>query len=428
MSVKRALSDGSTYQKTVLPSGLRIITEKIPSVRSISLGVWIDVGGRNESPLENGVTHMIEHMLFKGTQKRTPLEISSEIENLGGSINAFTSREHTCYLARVMYEHLDTAVDVLADLSQNSTVTHVNLTKEKKVICEEIKESLENPSDHVYDLFAKAYWGDHPLGQPILGTIKTVTTMPRPRLLEYMKRNYKSRSVVIAASGAISHDKLVRLAKEKFHFAKGSAETASLAKRTNARVIDLHPDGISQTHICLGFPGLKYADKERTAALATATYLGGGMSSVLFNKIREEKGLAYSVYTYHDSYRDTGIFGAYLATDGKQAPAAVSIIVEECEKLKRKKLPKERLEQIKAQLKGNLTLGMESTSARMNRLGRQELVLGEYHSMDETLKDIEKLKSADILNIANKTFDLSQVAVVVKGPADKKALENVLQN
>ncbi len=428
MSVKRVLSDGSIYQKTELPGGLRIITEKIPSVRSISLGVWVDIGARNESPLENGVTHMIEHMLFKGTRKRTPLEISSEIDNLGGSINACTSREHTCYLARVMYEHLNTAVDVLADLVQNSTITSGNLVKEKKVICEEIKESLENPSDHVYDLFAKAYWRNHPLGQPILGTARTVTAMPRPRLIDYMKRNYKSRSVVIAASGAISHDKLVRLAKEKFNFTKGSAEIAVPAKRSNARVVDLHPDGISQTHICIGFPGLKYADKERTAALATATYLGGGMSSVLFNKIREERGLAYSVYTYHDSYRDTGIFGAYLATDGKQAAAAVSIIVEETEKLKKKKLSKERLDQIQAQLKGNLTLGMESTSARMNRLARQELVLGEYHSMDETLKDIGKLKATDILNIANRTFDLSQVAVVVKGPAEKKALENVLQS
>ncbi len=428
MSVRRVLSDGSVYQKTILPGGLRIVTEKIPSVRSISLGVWVDVGARNESASENGVTHMIEHMLFKGTKKRTALEISSEIENLGGSLNAFTSREHTCYLARVMYEHLNSAMDVLADLAQNATLTPGNLTKEKKVICEEIKESLENPSDHVYDLFAKAYWGNHPLGQPILGTIDTVTKMPRNRLINYMKRNYKSRAVVIAASGAISHDKLVNLAKKKFHFSDGTAEIAPPAKRSKTRVISLHPDGISQTHVCIGFPGLKYSDRERTAALAAATYLGGGMSSVLFQKIREEKGLAYSVFTYHDSYRDAGIFGAYLATDGKQAPGAVSIIVEEIEKLKKVKLTKEKLEQIQAQLKGNLTLGMESTSARMNRLARQELVLGEYHSMDETLKDIGKLKAADISKVANRMFDLSQVAVAVKGPAEKKALENALQN
>ncbi|MGH8015969.1 MAG: M16 family metallopeptidase, partial [Candidatus Zixiibacteriota bacterium] len=229
------MSDGSIYQKTALPNGLRIVTEKIPSVRSISLGVWFDVGARNETPPENGVTHMIEHMLFKGTKKRSAFDISSEIENLGGSLNAFTSREQTCYLARVMYEHLDTAVDVLADLSQNATLTTANLVKEKKVICEEIKESLENPSENVYDLFALAYWGKHPLGQPILGSIETVSEMPRSRLVSYMKRNYKSNSIVIAASGAISHDKLVRLVKQKFNFEKGSAESAPPAKRTQER-------------------------------------------------------------------------------------------------------------------------------------------------------------------------------------------------
>ncbi len=428
MSVKRVLSDGSIYQKTVLSDGLRVVTEKIPSVRSISLGVWVDVGARNESAAENGVTHLIEHMLFKGTKKRSAFEISSEIENLGGALNAFTSREHTCYLARVMYEHLRTAVDVLADLSQHATLTPGHLAKEKKVICEEIKESLENPSDHVYDLFAKAYWGNHPLGQPILGSFQTVTKMPRHDLLNYMKRNYRSRTVVIAASGAISHDTLVKLAKEKFRFAKGTAEPAPPAKRSQNRCLSLHPDGVSQTHICIGLPGVKYGDRGRTAALALATYLGGGMSSVLFQKIREERGLAYSVYTYHDSYRDAGIFGAYLATDSKGAQKSIAIIVKEYEKLKSKKLTKDKLDEIKAQLKGNLTLGMESTSARMHRLARQELLMGDYHSLDDTLKEIEKLKASHILELAHRIFDLSQVAVAVKGPAQKKALENALQN
>ena len=428
MSVRRVLSDGSVYQKTTLPDGLRVVTEKIPSVRSISLGVWVDVGARNESSSENGVTHLIEHMLFKGTKKRTALELSSEIENLGGALNAFTSREQTCYLARVMFEHVDTAVDVLSDLVQHATLTPGNLAKEKKVICEEIKESLENPSDSVYDLFAKAYWGNHPLGQPILGSIQTVTKLPRGGIIDYMKRNYKSRSVVIAASGSISHDKLVKLVSSKFHFAKGLAEKGPAAKRSKAKTLSMHPDGITQTHICIGLPGVMYSDRRRTQALALATYLGGGMSSVLFQRIREQKGLAYSVYTYHDSYRDAGIFGAYLATDAKGAQQSMAIIFDEFNKLTKKKLSKEKLEQIQAQLKGNLTLGMESTSARMNRLARQELVLGEYHSMDDTLKEIEKLKSAEMLELANQIFDMSKVAVAVKGPAEKKALENVLQN
>ena len=427
-SKRKVLSDGSIYQKTTLPNGLRIVTEKINSVRSISLGVWVDVGARNETPDENGVTHMIEHMLFKGTKKRSAFKISSEIENLGGLLNAFTSREQTCYLARVMYEHLDTAVDVLADLAQNATLTPANLAKEKKVICEEIKESLENPSDNVFDLFAKAYWGNHPLGQPILGSIETVSDMPRSRLVSYMKRNYKNNSVVISASGAISHEKLVRLVKQKFRFSKGSAEPAPPAKRSRNSYVSVNPDGVSQTHVCIGLPGVNYVDRERTAALAVSSFLGGGMSSVLFQKIRENKGLAYSVYTYHETYRDAGVFGTYLATHSRGLTQAVRILVDECERLKKSRLSITHMEQIKAQLKGNLTLGMESTSARMHRLARQELVLGEYRSLDDTIKEIEKLTSTDILNLSNRIFDFSKVAVAVKGPADKKALENALQN
>lgn len=426
MARRRLLSDGSVYQKTVLPDGLRIVTEQIPSVRSISLGVWVNVGARNESVDENGVTHMIEHMLFKGTKKRTALQLAAEIENIGGLLNAFTSREQTCYLARVMDEYLETAVDVLSDLSQNATLTPTNLSKEKKVICEEIKESLENPSDHVYDIFAKTYWGKHPLGQPILGSIDTVSNMPRNRLVNYMKRNYKSKSVVIAASGAIKHSQLVRLAKKKFNFVNGEAEQGSPAMRDKNKSVVVESNGQNQTHVCVGLPGIRYQDKERTAALAISSYLGGGMSSVLFQKIREERGLAYSVYTYHETYHDAGIFGAYLATDPNGVGKSVEIIRSEYEKLKKKRLSKHQLDQVKAQLKGNLTLGMESTSARMNRLARQELLLGNYHSVDETIKDIDALTPSEILELSNRMFDMSQVAVAVKGPAKKEVLENAL--
>jgi predicted Zn-dependent peptidase len=427
MATRRQLSDGSVYQKTVLSDGLRIVTEQIPAVRSISLGVWVNVGARNESADENGVTHMIEHMLFKGTKKRTALQLAAEIENIGGMLNAFTSREQTCYLARVMYEHLSKAVDVLADLSQNATLTPTNLAKEKKVICEEIKESLENPSDHVYDIFARAYWGSHPLGQPILGSIDTVSNMPRNRLINYIERNYKSKSVVIAASGAVKHSQLVRLVRQKFKFAKGEAEIGRPAKRDDNSVIEIESNGLNQTHVCIGLPGVKYADSERTAALALASYLGGGMSSVLFQKIREQRGLAYSVYTYHDTYRDAGIFGAYLATDPNGAGQSLAIIAKELIKLKKKRLSKKELDQVKAQLKGNLTLGMESTSSRMNRLARQELLLQGYRSVDETIKEIDSLTPSKMLHISNKMFDLSQVAIAVKGPADKEVLENALQ-
>ncbi len=426
MAKRLVQSDGSIYQKTTLKSGLRIVTERNQSVRSISIGVWIDIGARNEPQELNGVTHLIEHMLFKGTKKRNAKQIASEIENIGGSLNAFTSKESTCYLARVMYEHLETALDVLADLSQNATLTPNNLDKEKKVVCEEIKESLDTPSDHVHDLFAEAYWGDHALGRPILGSIDSVTKMPRKSVINYIKNNYKAESVVLAVSGAISHNKLVKLAKEKFNFAKGKAKTAALAERTKQQCLMVESNGLSQSHLCIGFPGINYRDPLRTAVIALSTYLGGGMSSVLFQKIREQKGLAYTVYTYHESFRDAGVFGAYVATEPKNLTDALGMMIKECNRLKKKKLSAITMDQIKAQLKGNLTLAMESTSARMNRLARQELVLGRFYSLDQTLKEIDSLKSADILKVANLMFDNEKLAIAVKGPANKKALENVI--
>ncbi len=426
MTKRLVQSDGSIYQKTTLKNGLRIVTERFQSVRSISIGVWIDVGARNESLKLNGVTHLIEHMLFKGTKNRNAKQIASEIENIGGSLNAFTSKESTCYLARVMHEHLETALDVLADLSQNATLTPNNLDKEKKVVCEEIKESLETPSDHVHDLFAEAYWGDHALGRPILGSIDSVSKMPRKSIVNYIKNNYKAESVVLAVSGAVSHSKLVKLAREKFNFAQGKAEIPVLAERTKQKCLTVDSNGQNQSHLCIGFPGINYRDPLRTAVIALSTYLGGGMSSVLFQKIREQKGLAYTVYTYHETFRDAGIFGAYVATEPKSLTEALGVMLKECNKLKKKKLSALTLDQIKAQLKGNLTLAMESTSARMNRLARQELVLGRFYSLDQTLKEIDSLKSTDILKVANLMFDNDKLAIAVKGPADKKALENVI--
>jgi predicted Zn-dependent peptidase len=426
LAKRTAQTDGSVYQKTTLKNGLRVVTERTGSVRSISLGVWVDVGARNESPQLNGVTHLIEHMLFKGTKNRNARQIASEIENIGGSLNAFTSKESTCYLARVMYEHLETALDVLADLAQNATITPNNLDKEKKVVCEEIKESLETPSDHVHDLFAEAYWGKHPLGQPILGSLKTVSKIPRKSIVNYMKSNYKAESVVLAASGAISHSKLVKLAKEKFKFAEGKAEVPAVARRSQDKCLTLSSNSLSQSHLCIGFPGVDYKNPLRTAVVGISTYLGGGMSSVLFQKIREQKGLAYTVYTYHETFRDAGVFGAYVATEPGSLTSALSLIIKECNRLKKKKLSTVTLDQIKAQLKGNITLAMESTSARMNRLARQELVLEKYYSLDQMLKEIGKLKPSDILKAANLMFNNDSLAIAVKGPADKKALENVI--
>lgn len=426
MSSAHVESDGGTFQKTVLRNGLRVVTERLPSVRSISLGVWIDVGSRNEAKSEYGISHLIEHMLFKGTRRRNAREIASALESIGGSINAFTSREQTCYTARILDEHLPIAIDVLSDLTTNATITAGNLAKEKKVICEEIKESFDTPSDRIHDIFAKTYWGNHALGSPILGSIDNVTNMPRKKVLDYIKRNYKSGSIVIAAAGSVSHDKLVRLVRKNFDFPTGAVEYDAPPTRTKSRTIDIVADKNNQTHLVVGFPGLDYSSPSKMASLLLNTYLGGGMSSVLFQKIREERGLAYTVYMFHDFYRDAGIVGTYVGTDKTRVALALDIILKEFRKLKRNRLKHGQLSEIKAQLKGQLMLGMEATTSRMSRLARQELMIGKYYTLDHILKSIEKVSANDILELCNQLFDESQMAVSVLGPTEKSALDNVI--
>ena len=365
--------DSGLYRKTRLRNGVRVVTERLPSVRSISIGVWVDVGSRNETPEENGLSHFIEHLVFKGTRSRNARQIASALESIGGSLNAFTSREQTCFTARVLDDFLPEAIDVLADITCRATFTPTNMKRERLVICEEIKESLDNPTDLIHDLFAQTFWGKHPLGQPIMGSLESMQKMPRARLMKFLNRHYRSGSVVVAASGSIHHDRLVKMVRDKFNFPEGQADAAPQAERIDPERIVLQHDDSSQTQFCLGFPGFAYADRRKMVMMVLSSYLGGGMSSVLFQKIREQRGLAYSVFAYHDFFRDSGIFGVYLGTDQTHVRQAYDLIMAECRRMKKRKLSANTLDQVKAQIKGHLTLGMEATSNRMNRIGRQEL-------------------------------------------------------
>jgi len=413
------------YRKTTLKNGLRVITEKIHSVRSISIGVWIDIGSRNERLNENGLSHFIEHMIFKGTRRRTARQIAASLESIGGALNGFTSREQTCYTARILDEHLNQAIDILADITCNSTITAANVNRERQVICEEIKESLDNPSDHIHDLFSLTFWGKHPLGQPIMGSQENIMSVTRAQLKSFQKRHYRGGSVVIAASGSISHDKLVRLVRNKFTFPLGSAEPSEQAWRSKDRVIAVVQSDNSQTQFCLGFPGYAFDTKEKMPILALNSYLGGGMSSVLFQKIREERGLAYAVYSYHEFYRDSGIFGVYLGTDKAHLGKAFDLILQELTRVKKRRLASSVLDKVKAQMKGHLTLSMESTTNRMSRLARQELMTGKHQSFGQILKEMDTVNSSDILEMANSVFDKSKMAIAVLGPADKNVFANV---
>lgn len=409
-------------KKTTLPDGLRIVTERIPSIRSVSVGVWVDVGSRNEQVSENGVSHLIEHMFFKGTRSRNAKELANSIEQLGGAINAFTTREQTCFYVRSLDEHLPQAVDVLSDMLMNSTFTPHNLKREKLVVLEEIKETNDSPSELVHDIFAERFWDGQPLGRPILGTPESVLAMPRKRILDYIKSHYTADKVVISAAGNLSHDELVRLSKRKFKFSKQKSPAALPAIEPQSGGTHFFEKDIAQNHFVLGFPSIDFCHKAKFGALGLNFYLGGGMSSALFQEIREKRGLAYTVYTFQDFYRDSGVFGVYLSTDGKGLPQALELIRAQFRKLRRQALSTQTLDKIKAQIKGSLIFALESASGRMNRVARHELMLGKSTPLRKSLAMVEALQPKDLQEAAQMIFDEKRLVAVSLGPVTKNEL------
>ncbi len=413
-------------KKTVLPDGLRIITERITSIRSVAIGVWVNVGSRNERASETGISHLIEHMFFKGTKARNAKEIANSIEQLGGAINAFTTREQTCFYIRALDEHLPQAVDVLSDMLMNSTFTPHNLRREKLVVLEEIKETIDSPAELVHDIFAEKFWVDHPLGRSILGDPDSVRSMPRKRIIDYVKANYTSGNVVISAAGNLSHDELVNLVKKRFKFSRLESPVAEAAVAPSASAVHFVEKDIAQNHFVLGLPSIDFSDKRKFAALGLNFYLGGGMSSALFQEIREKRGLAYTVYTFQDFYRDSGVFGVYLSTDGKGLPKSLDVILKQFRLLKKRPLTVATLEKIKAQIKGSLIFSMESASGRMNRLARHELMLGKSTSLSKSLSYVDAMTPRDLQEAAQHIFDEKRLVAVSLGPVSKSDLGDAL--
>jgi predicted Zn-dependent peptidase len=415
-----------SYQKTVLDNKLRVVSEKIDSVSSITLGVWIDVGSRDEEQNENGISHFIEHMLFKGTKKRSTKEIALALESLGGTLNAFTGRENTCLYAKVLDEHLEIALDVLSDLLLNPLFNLYDLKKEKKVIAEEIKELDDLPSEVAFDLFMKTMWGDHPFGRSVIGEIKTIQKFERGQLLDFMREKYISPKIVIAACGNLSHRRLVKLVENKFkldeHIPKRKGEIPPL-KFMSQRIVKRRKS--AQTHICIGFQGFSFKHPKRYAALLLSNILGGGMSSRLFQNLREKFGMVYTIHTFIDSFKDKGIFGVYLGTDKKQVLPAVEQVLKELRRIKKEELKRKELEDAKYQLKGNLILGAESTSNRMNRLARLEIYLKDYISLEKTISLINQVKKEEVIEVANELMHKDRLSVAILGQVGQSILQKI---
>lgn len=411
------------YKKETLPNGVRIITEEIPHVRSVSIGLWVGAGSRDEGPEINGMAHFIEHMMFKGTENRTAKQIAESLDAVGGQLNAFTSKEYTCYYAKVLDEHLDVAVDLLADMFFNSLFQPEELEKEKNVIIEEIKMYEDAPDELVHDFFTSTIWNGHALGRPVIGTTEVIRATTREQMVDFYKKFYVPESLVIAVAGSIRHETVVaRLAPLFSSFAGSASRREYRTPVASARITGKQKD-TEQVHLCLGTPGLPL-DHEKTYHLHVLnSILGGGISSRLFQEIREERGLAYSVYSYHSSYRDAGLFTVYTGLSRENLDQVLALISREMKDIKQQGISAEEVQRAKAQLKGSMFLGLENVSNRMSRLGKSELCLNRVVTPDEAADKIDRVTGKDVRQLAEELFVKENFTVAAIGPEQDVAVE-----
>lgn len=401
-----------------LSNGLRVVVEYIPTCRSVAFGIWVKTGSRNESPDNNGISHFIEHMLFKGTARRSAKDIADLFDGIGGNVNAFTAKEYTCYFAKVLDQHLPIAVDALSDMFFESQFDETELGKEKNVILEEIAMYEDTPDDKVHDEASRASYGDHPLAYSILGLEEKLSAMNGDVLRQYMKDNYRIDNTVISVAGNVEERALLELLERHFGaFKNNGTEAAFVAPQFKGDYL-FHKKKTEQNHICLTFPGCSIADPQLYAMVLLNNAVGGGMSSRLFQEIREKRGLAYSVYSYHTSYADSGLFTVYAGTAPKQSKDVLACAMEQLHDLAVQGLTEEELHRGKEQLKGSLILSLESTSSRMNRIGKNELMLRRHYTLDEMLERIDSVSMGDIRDVSKRMLSVP-FAVAMVGGSDK---------
>lgn len=403
--------------KRTLSNGLRIVTEQIPTYRSVSFGIWIKTGSRNESPANNGISHFIEHMLFKGTDRYSAKQIAEIFDGIGGNVNAFTAKEYTCFYAKVLDTHLPIAVDVLSDMFFNSKFDQGELDKERNVILEEISMYDDTPDDLVHDLIAKAAYDDHALAYSILGTEPNLQAMQPDTLRQYMKNCYSIPNTVIAMAGNIN-DSVIDLLERHFGSFQNPGVESNLTVPLYSGNSLFHSKKTEQNHICLSLPGCSLTDPLLYPMILLNNLVGGGMSSYLFQEIREKRGLAYSVYSYHTAHIDSGMFTIYMGTAPKQTDEVLKVTMEVLQGVANNGLSEEELRKGKEQLKGSFILSLESTSSRMNRLGKNELMLGTHHTLDEILNMIDAVSQDNIRQLVNKLFS-EPFAIAMVGKSDK---------
>lgn len=398
-------------KKYTCQNGVRIVLENIPTVRSAAIGVWIKTGSRNETPELNGVSHFLEHMFFKGTTTRNAREIAESFDSIGGQVNAFTSKEYTCYYAKVMDNHASYALEILADMFFNSTFDGEELKKEKNVVYEEIKMYEDTPDDIVHDLLSKAVYENHPLGYPILGTENTLETFNSDTLKKYVHDMYTPDKVVVSIAGNVD-EKLIKEVESYFGEYQGGEDRLELVKPSFHENRITRKKDTEQAHLCLGYNGLEIGNDKTYSLVTLNNILGGSMSSRLFQDVREQRGLAYSVYSYHSSYQDSGMVTVYGGTGTNQLDSLYETIQETLDTLKRDGITEKELRNSKEQLKGSLMLSLESTNSRMSRNGKNELMLGKHRSLDDIIIKIDEVTEDTVNELANQIFTEHSLSLV----------------
>ncbi|MBW2567915.1 MAG: insulinase family protein [Deltaproteobacteria bacterium] len=416
-----------TVNKTVLQNGIRVLTKKMPDVRSVSMGIWVNVGARDEGPAENGLSHFIEHMVFKGTKKRSAFQIAKEFDAIGGHSNAFTGMENTCFHAKVMDTHIETLVDILSDIFLNSVFNPKEVENERQVILQEIGMAEDSPEEHIHILTNNNFWGDDSLGRSILGSPENITAFDAEAIKDFFYRFYQPEYIVISVAGNVEHNHIINLIDHAFESVASRKELPERTTPKSISSINMHYRDLEQVHICIGTKGLSATDEQRYAFSLMNTILGGNMSSRLFQEIREQRGLAYSVYSFASSLIDTGMFGIYAGVNPENTQVSTELILNEMRKMKEKQVSSTELHNAKEYTKGNLLLASESNDNQMVRLARNEIQFRHYIPMQEIVNNIDAVSKDDILNLAGNLFQSKHLSLTSLGPVkDNKLFKNGL--
>jgi predicted Zn-dependent peptidase len=407
------------YRKDTLSNGIRVVSETLPKSRSVSIGVWVKVGSRHEPQEIGGISHFIEHLFFKGTEKRTAKDIAIEMDSLGGEMNAFTSQETTTYYAKVVDEHLPVAVDILSDILLGSKFDPIEMEKERKVILEEIKGVEDTPDDYIHEFFTNTVWPDNPLGRPILGTKETIKALKHEDIISYIDRYYSPKEIVISVAGNFEHARLIELLNTSF----GRLSRAGIPKKEEtpefSHSVAVRKKQLEQVQVCIGCRGMNYTHEDRYVISALNTVLGNSMSSRLFQEVREQNALAYSIYSYVTSYRDTGLLTVYAGTDPTNTLEVLRLVTRELKKIKDEGITQAEEMRVKNQIKGALVLSLESSNSHMSRLARQEMYFGKYISIDDIIKGVEKVTSEQVQLLAQQLFTRENISLAILGPLSR---------